>query len=172
MKYDASDLPFIRIDKVYIKLFLRFTMNRFSRNILCLWCSSYQNYAHVCLMKFLVVDHCSIEHDEVIKCKYFPRYWSFVRGNSPVTGEFPTQRPVTRSFDVFFDLCLNQRLSKQSWGWWFETPSCSLWRHCNEPCPSNSGGRKWKGILTTRARNRICPEQRKIAKKLNFAINE
>ena len=50
-------------------------------------------------------------------------------GNSPVTGEFPTQRPVTRSFDVFFDLRLNERLSKQSWGWWFETPSCSLWRH-------------------------------------------
>ena len=41
--------------------------------------------------------------------------------NSPVTGEFPTQRPVTRSFDVFFDLRLNKRLSKQSWGWWFET---------------------------------------------------
>ena len=52
-------------------------------------------------------------------------------GNSPVTGEFPTQRPVTRSFDVFFDLRLNKRLSKQSWGWWFETPSRSLWRHCN-----------------------------------------
>ena len=52
-------------------------------------------------------------------------------GNSPVTGEFPTQRPVTRTFDVFFDLRLNNRLSKQSWGWWFETPSCSLWRHCN-----------------------------------------
>ena len=46
-------------------------------------------------------------------------------------GEFPTQRPVTRSFDVFFDLRLNKRLSKQSWGWWFETPSWSLWRHCN-----------------------------------------
>ena len=44
-------------------------------------------------------------------------------GNSPVTGEFPTQRPVTRSFDVFFDLWLNKGLSKQSWGWWFETPS-------------------------------------------------
>ena len=53
-------------------------------------------------------------------------------GNSPVTGEFPAQRPVTRSFDVFFDLCLNKRLSKQSWGWWFETPSRSLWRHCIE----------------------------------------
>ena len=52
-------------------------------------------------------------------------------GNSPVTGEFPAQRPVTQSFDVFFDLRLNRRLSKQSWGWWFETPSCSLWRHCN-----------------------------------------
>ena len=46
-------------------------------------------------------------------------------------GEFPTQRPVTRSFDVFFDLRLNKRLSKQPWGWWFETPSWSLWRHCN-----------------------------------------
>ena len=52
-------------------------------------------------------------------------------GNSPVTGEFPAQRPVTRSFGVFFDLRLNKRLSKQWWGWWFETPSCSLWRQCN-----------------------------------------
>ena len=46
-------------------------------------------------------------------------------------GEFPTQRPVTRSFDVFFDLRMNKRLSKQPWGWWFETPSWSLWRHSN-----------------------------------------
>ena len=52
-------------------------------------------------------------------------------GNSPVTGEFPTQRPVTRSFDVFFDLRLDKQLSKQSWGWWFETPSRSLWRQSN-----------------------------------------
>ena len=43
-------------------------------------------------------------------------------------GEFPAQRPMTRSFDIFFDLCLNERLSELSWGWWFETPS---WRHCN-----------------------------------------
>ena len=47
-------------------------------------------------------------------------------------GEFPAQRPVTRSFDVFFDLHLNKRLSKQPWGWWFEAPSWSLWRHCND----------------------------------------
>ena len=52
-------------------------------------------------------------------------------GSSPVTGEFPAQRPVTRSFDVFFDLRPNKRLSEQSRGWWFETPSCKLWRHCN-----------------------------------------
>ena len=52
-------------------------------------------------------------------------------GNPPITGEFPSQKPVTRSFDVFFDLRLNKRLSKQSLGWWFETPSRSLWRHCN-----------------------------------------
>ena len=51
------------------------------------------------------------------------------------TNEFPTQRPVTRSFDVLFDLRPNKRLSKQSRGWWFETPSCSLRRHCNERYP-------------------------------------
>ena len=52
-------------------------------------------------------------------------------GNSPLPGEFPTQRPVTRSFDVYFDLHPNKRLGKQSWGWWFETLSWSLWRHRN-----------------------------------------
>ena len=52
-------------------------------------------------------------------------------------GEFtghrwiPAQRPVTRSFDVLFDLRPNRWLSKQSWGCWFEMPSHPLWRHCN-----------------------------------------
>ena len=56
--------------------------------------------------------------------------------NSPATGEFPAQRPVTRSFDFFFHLRLNERLSKQSRCWWFKTPSRPLWRHSNEvnPC--------------------------------------
>ena len=54
-------------------------------------------------------------------------------GNSLVTGEFPTERPVTRSFGVLFELRLNKRLSKQSLGWWFEMPSCSSCRHCNDP---------------------------------------
>ena len=50
-------------------------------------------------------------------------------------GEFPPQRPVTRSVDVFFDQRMYKRLSKQPWGWWFETPSWSLWRHRNEQNP-------------------------------------
>ena len=56
------------------------------------------------------------------------------RVTGPLCGEFtghPSQKPVTWNFDVFFHLCLNKRLSNQSWGWWFETPPCSLWRHFN-----------------------------------------
>ena len=52
-------------------------------------------------------------------------------GNSPVSGVFPAQRPVTRSFCVFFDLRPNKRLSKQLWSWWFEVHSPPLWRHNN-----------------------------------------
>ena len=61
----------------------------------------------------------------------FPRYWPFVR-ESTIYGGFPSQRPVTRSFDVFPDLRPKKRLSKQSRRRWFETPSRSLWRHCND----------------------------------------
>ena len=55
-----------------------------------------------------------------------------LRGEFTGPGEFPTQRPVTQSFDVFFDLCLNKRLSKQPRGRWFETTLWSLWRQCND----------------------------------------
>ena len=70
-----------------------------------------------------------IVHDDVIKWKHFLRYWPLCAGYSPVPGEFPTQRPVTRSFDAFSNLHPNKRLSKQ---WWFETLSSPLWRHCND----------------------------------------
>ena len=80
------------------------------------------------------------------QCVNHYRFWSWWRHqmetfsallalcaeNSPVTGEFPSQRPVTQSFDVFFDLRLNKRLSKHSRRRWFETPSCSLLRHSND----------------------------------------
>ena len=60
------------------------------------------------------------------KGKKYPRYWPLV------PGIHRSQRPVKPSFDVFFDLRLNIRLSKQSWDWWFETPSRPLLRHCND----------------------------------------
>ena len=98
-----------------------------------------------------------VHHDDVIKWKHFPRYWpALCVGNSPVLGEFPAQRPVTRSFDVFFDLRLKKRLSKQSWGWWFETLSRPLWRHRNV---IRSQGRSWgslwmsQGTYPTQTRN-------------------
>ena len=64
-------------------------------------------------------------HDDVIKLKHFSRYWLFVR------GIHQSQRPMTGSFDNYFVLCLNKRLDKQSRRQWFETPSCSLRRHCD-----------------------------------------
>ena len=62
-------------------------------------------------------------HDDVIQWKYFPRYWPFVRRIHRSTGGFPSQRPVTRSFDAFLDLRLNKRFSKHSRRRWFR-------RHC------------------------------------------
>ena len=56
-------------------------------------------------------------------------------GNSSVTGEFPSQKPLTRCFDVFFHLRLNKQLSKPSRRWWIETLSRSLRRHCNDHLP-------------------------------------
>ena len=54
-------------------------------------------------------------------------------GNSPVTGD----KGQWRGALMFFYLRPIKRLSKQSWRWWFETPSCSLWRHCNVSHNSN-----------------------------------
>ena len=63
--------------------------------------------------------------------KIFSALLALCARNSPVTGEFPSHRPVSRSFDVFYDMRQNKRLSKQSRRWWFEMPSRSLWRHCD-----------------------------------------
>ena len=65
-------------------------------------------------------------HDEVIEWKHFPRHWPFAgNANSPHKGQW-------RGALMFSLICaLNKRMSKQSWGWWCETPPRSLWRHCN-----------------------------------------
>ena len=72
--------------------------------------------------------------NDVVKWKHFPSCSPFVRRihRWPVRGEFPAQRPVTRSCDLFVDLHLKKRLSTKSGGWWFERPSPPLWRHCND----------------------------------------
>ena len=59
--------------------------------------------------------------------EFFPRSWLFGGGNPPVIGGFSSQWPVTRSFDVFFELRLYERLRKQSRHPWFETLSRSAW---------------------------------------------
>ena len=73
-------------------------------------------------------------------------------GNSPLTGEFTSQRPVTRSFNVFFDLHLNKLLSKPLRWRWFETPSRSLWRHHNDPLVYATKN-TWKCSITHRDLN-------------------
>ena len=61
----------------------------------------------------------------------FSMLLALCEGNPSVTEGFPSQRSVTRSFDVFFDVRLNKRLKKKSRYRRFETPWRSLWRHCN-----------------------------------------
>ena len=100
-----------------------------------IWCDLYKRFYGICNTRStLICNDCDRE------C-YFRmmtssngtifRVTCHLCGNSPVPGEVPAQRPVTRSFDVFFDLLLNKRLSKHAWGWWFDTLSCPLWRHSN-----------------------------------------
>ena len=75
--------------------------------------------------------------DDVIKCKHFPRYWPFVRGihrsqvNSSHKGQW------REALMVSLICAWKKRLSKQSRGWWFETPSLSLWRRCNDVDTNN-----------------------------------
>ena len=61
----------------------------------------------------------------------FSALLSLYVGSSPVTCEFPSQRQVTQSSNVSYDLRLNKPLSKQPRRRWFDTLFCSLWRHCN-----------------------------------------
>ena len=70
-------------------------------------------------------------HDDVIKWKHFPRYWPFGRGihRWPVNSPHKGQWRGALIFSLIYAWI--KRLSKQSWGWWFEMPSRPLLRHCN-----------------------------------------
>ena len=85
-------------------------------------------------------------------------------GRPQVTGVFPSQSPLMRSFDIFFGLCLNNRLSKQLSGQWFETSLHSLWRRCND---NGKAGRiytdnkyvKWSNLKAQHCKNGITNAQ-------------
>ena len=66
------------------------------------------------------------------RMKASPALLALSEGNPPVAGALSWRWPLTPSFDVFFDLYPDKRLSKQSRCRWFETPSRSLWFHCND----------------------------------------
>ena len=57
--------------------------------------------------------HSYLKHDDSHQMETFSALLALCAGNSPVNGEFPSQRPVTRSTDVFFDLRVNKNSSKQ-----------------------------------------------------------
>ena len=86
--------------------------------------------ANNALFDWRIYGHSAL-HDDVIKWKHFPSYWPSVWGGhrSPVNSSHKDQWHGVWWF--FFDLRLNKLLIKQSWGWWFGTPSRPLWRHCN-----------------------------------------
>ena len=91
-------------------------------------------FIYLCINKYDVIND-TLFHD--LSCNRVHPWWRhqmetfsallfLFAGNSPVTGGFPSERPVTMSFDVLCDLRLNKRLSKPSRCRWFETPSRSL----------------------------------------------
>ena len=110
---------------------------------------------HIVIYRALSISHIfspknsgKMSHNLNIKARYRGSFVSSLsmitssNGNifhvtGPLCKEFtghrwiPPQRPVMRSFDVFFDLCLNKWLSKQPWRQWCELPSRSLCHHCN-----------------------------------------
>ena len=86
---------------------------------------------------------CWRHYDDVIKWKHFPRYWPFVRGIDRWSVDSPHKGPVRRSFDAFFHLRLNERLSKQPRRQWLETSSRSLWLHCDDSIKPLYWGNHW-----------------------------
>ena len=90
----------------------------------CSWSSADRPVTAICLAIGTAFNANSIFHYSVGTSWWHHQMETF-------SALFPSQRPVMQCFDVSFDLCLNKQLRKQSWGWWFETPSSSLWCHCN-----------------------------------------
>ena len=100
---------------------------------------------------FLVWNHWAMfmNHEWIIMTSsngIFSALLAFFAGHTPVTGEFTSQRPVTRNFDIFFDLRPNKRLRKEPWGQRFGAPSRSLWRYCNKNWSTETNP-KWSSYM-------------------------
>ena len=125
-----------------------------------LWCASY------CLiMSGVCVYLCKTGIQAfVINCVCVFMMTSSNGNISALQALYAGNSPVTRSFDVFFDLRLNKQLSKQSRCWWFQTQSRPLWRHCNgifhsDICISHNGSIFYSDTTTcdmTKYRNAVC----------------
>ena len=134
----------------YVKL----STIRTAQSAWSLWCGEHANKPTGCCHPLNIIWKLTsllddIIHDDVIKWKHFPCYWLLVCGEFTGQRWITLTKPVTRSFDAFFDLCQNKRLSKQLWGWWFETPWRPLWRHSNVDFLVPSGTRTFAVILMT-----------------------
>ena len=81
------------------------------------------NHCSFCFVETFSSQGCVVHH----QMETFSTLQALCEGNPSVAGGFPSQRLVTRRFDVFFDLRLNKRLSKQSRHHWLVTPPRSLW---------------------------------------------
>ena len=127
--------------------------------ILYIWSQSVTFKDHIVVY---TINHMFFEHAKCHTCMMTSSNGNIFRVTGPLCGEFtgpgefPTQRQVTRSFDVYFDLRLNKRLCKQSWDWWFETLFCPLWRHSNQFVRSlrpvwmmQSGRYNWQAVINT-----------------------
>ena len=120
-------------------LFIRFLLWAYTLPLVFMsWCQFLSVFCHRHYYRELAKQSYVIQRHLIHRCFIVLLYTMMTSSNRNIfrvigllCGKFPSQRPAARSFDVFFDLHLNKRLSKQSWGWWFKTPLCPLWRHCN-----------------------------------------
>ena len=117
--HNLALLEFYFLNIIYILLYIEFILSIFFQHSNILTRASH----HWCLASNIVL----VPYVSPRWCHQMETSSALLAlcvGNSPVTDEFPSQRPVTRSLDVFFDLRLNKRLSKQWWGWWFDLTVC------------------------------------------------
>ena len=110
----SGEMSMLKNDKNFIYVYVFWKKIGAARVMLEVWVSNYTN-EHTTIKFGTMKGSTWWRHQMEI----FSSLLALCVGNSPVTGEFPAQRTVTWSFDIFFDLRLNKGLSKQTWGWWF-----------------------------------------------------